>query len=125
MLPLVLSNNTTRLRKDQNLCFVNATLQVLYSIEDVRDIFTADVPSAFPSSWPISQEICRLFQSAGTHEISASVLRRIVGKISRKPYLSDGGQQDMEEFLRILLSELEREVQDDEGLFSTVIRSYC
>jgi ubiquitin C-terminal hydrolase len=41
-LPLILSNNKTRLRKDQNLCFVNATLQVLYSIEDVREIFTAD-----------------------------------------------------------------------------------
>ena len=76
MLPLILSNNKTRLRKDQNLCFVNATLQVLYSIEDVREIFTADDPSAFPPSWPLSKELSRIFHSAGTEEISASELRR-------------------------------------------------
>ena len=76
MLPLILSNNKTRLRKDQNLCFVNATLQVLYSIEDVREIFTADDPSAFPPSWPLSRELSRIFHSAGTKEISASELRR-------------------------------------------------
>ena len=76
MLPLILSNNKTRLRKDQNLCFVNATLQVLYSIEDVREIFTADDPTAFPPSWPLSKELSRIFHSAGTQEISASELRR-------------------------------------------------
>jgi hypothetical protein len=76
MLPLILSNNKTRLRKDQNLCFVNATLQVLYSIDDVRAIFTADDPSAFPPSWPLSKELSRIFHSAGTQEISASELRR-------------------------------------------------
>ena len=76
MLPLILSNNKTRLRKDQNLCFVNATLQVLYSIADVLEIFTAADPTAFPPSWPVSKELSRIFHSAGTEEISASELRR-------------------------------------------------
>ena len=30
----------------------------------------------------------------------------------------------MEEFLRILLLELEREIQDDDGLFSTIIHDF-
>jgi hypothetical protein len=76
MLPLVLSNNKSRLNKDQNLCFVNSTLQVLYRIDELRDIYQAVDPSAFPDDWPISKELCRLFQSAGTVEISGSELRR-------------------------------------------------
>ena len=74
--PLLLSNNRTRLRKDQNLCFVNATLQVLYRIQDVRELFQAVDPPAFPDNWPISKEICKLFQSAGKYEVSAAELRR-------------------------------------------------
>ena len=124
MLPLVLSNNKSRLRKDQNLCFVNSTLQVLYRIDDVRDIFQCVDPSEFPNSWPISKELCRIFHSAGTHEISAAELRRSVGSASHMPYLANGGQQDMEEFLRIFLAELQREVDDEEGLFSSIIEHF-
>ena len=75
---LVLSNNRTRLRKDQNLCFVNSTLQVLYRIQDVRELFQAVDPPAFPDTWPISKELCKLFQSAGNYEVSAAELRRCV-----------------------------------------------
>ena len=124
MLPLILSNNKTRLRKDNNLCFVNATLQVLYNIEEVRELFQAVHPSEFPDSWPISRELCRVFESSGTHEISASELRRIVGVVSGRLYLANGGQQDMEEFFRILLSELEAEVSDDDGLFSPSLENF-
>ena len=124
MLPLILSNNKTRLRKDQNLCFVNATLQVLYSIEDVREIFTAADPTAFPPSWPLSKELSRIFHSAGTEEISASELRRILGSTSGRQYLASGGQQDMEEFLSTLLLELEKEIQDDDGLFTPILHEF-
>ena len=124
ILPLVLSNNKSRDSKERNLCFVNSALQVLYCIDDVREIFQSVDPSAFPESWPISKELCRLFQSAGTYEISAGELRNIVGSISNKPYLANGGQQDMEEFLRIFLAELRREVDDDEGLFSSIIEHF-
>ena len=73
---LVLSNNRTRLRKDQNLCFVNSTLQVLYRIQDVRELFQSVDPPAFPDSWPLSKEVCKLFKSAGNYEVSAAELRR-------------------------------------------------
>ena len=124
MLPLVLSNNKLRDSKERNLCFVNSALQVLYCIDDVREIFQSVDPSAFPESWPISKELCRLFQSAGTYEISAGELRSIVGSVSNKPYPANGGQQDMEEFLIIFLAELRREVDDDEGLFSSIIEHF-
>ena len=38
--------------------------------------------------------------------MSASELRRIVGITAQKTYLSDGGQQDAEEFLRTLFEQL-------------------
>jgi hypothetical protein len=44
--------------------------------------------------------------------------------ISNKPYLANGGQQDMEEFRKIFLAELRREVDDDEGLFFSIIENF-
>ena len=75
---LLLSNNRTMLRKDQNLCFVNSTLQVLYRIQDVRELFQAVDPPAFPDTWPMSKGLCKLFQFAGNYEVSAAELRRCV-----------------------------------------------
>ena len=103
--PLILSNNKSRLRKDQNLCFVNSTLQVLYSIDDFR-LFFLSVEAPFPASLPVCREIAKLFRSKGEYEVSASELRRTVGLTSRKSYLANGGQQDAEEFLRTLIEQL-------------------
>ena len=74
--PLLLSNNLTRLRKDKNLCFVNSCLQVLFAIEEIRDFFQAVDAEDFPSSWPVSKELCRIFASDGNYEISAANFRR-------------------------------------------------
>ena len=104
--PLILSNNKSRLRKDQNLCFVNSTLQVLYSIDDFRLFFQSEQAHGFPTSFPVCREIAKLFRSKGEYEVSASELRRIVGMTSQKSYLSNGGQQDAEEFLRTLIEQL-------------------
>ena len=76
MPPLLLSNNLTRLRKDKNLCFVNSCLQVLFAIEEIRDFFQAVDAEDFPSSWPVSKELCRIFASDGNYEISAANFRR-------------------------------------------------
>ena len=51
----------SRLRKDKNICFVNATVQILYSIKDVRELFQSVDTSNFPPAWPICKELCRLF----------------------------------------------------------------
>ena len=77
MLPLLLSNNKTLKPKDQNLCFVNAGLQVLFANHEVRELLLAVEPDAFPSTWPVCKELCRLFTSQGKFEVSASAFRRL------------------------------------------------
>ena len=104
--PLVLSNNKSRLRKDQNLCFVNSVLQLLYSIDEFRLFFLSVEAPGFSASFPVCREIAKLFSSKGEYEVSASELRRIVGLTSQKSYLANGGQQDAEEFLRTLIEQL-------------------
>jgi hypothetical protein len=76
MFPLLLSNNVTLQPKDQNLCFVNAGLQVLYANHEVREFFLAVEADAFPSTWPVCKELCRLFTTQGKYEVSASAFRR-------------------------------------------------
>ena len=76
MSPLLLSNNVTLQPKDQNLCFVNSGLQVLYANHEVRELLLAVEPDAFPSTWPVCKELCRLFTSQGRYEVSASDFRR-------------------------------------------------
>ena len=76
MSPLLLSNNVTLQPKDQNLCFVNSGLQVLYANPEVRELLLAVEPDAFPSTWPVCKELCRLFTSQGRYEVSASDFRR-------------------------------------------------
>jgi hypothetical protein len=76
MPPLLLSNNLTPLRKDKNLCFVNACLQVLFAIKEIKEFFQAVDPEPFPTSWPVSKELCRIFASDGNYEISAANFRR-------------------------------------------------
>jgi ubiquitin C-terminal hydrolase len=44
--------------------------------------------------------------------------------VSRKPYLANGSQQDMDEFLTTVLTVLEQEVTDDDGLFSPTIQQF-
>jgi hypothetical protein len=56
------------------------------------------------------------------HYVSAFVFKSL--STSGRPYLSGGGQQDMEELLRTLLLELEREIRDDDGLFTPIIHEF-
>ena len=44
--------------------------------------------------------------------------------MSRKPYFANGSQQDMDEFLTTVLTVLEKEVTDDDGLFSPIIQQF-
>jgi hypothetical protein len=52
------------------------------------------------------------------------LFHRIVASVSSKPYLANGCQQDMQEFLTTVLTELEKEVTDDDGLFSPIIQQF-
>ena len=44
--------------------------------------------------------------------------------VSGKAGLASGSQQDIEEFLTTVLIELEKEVSDDEGLFSPIMKNF-
>ena len=49
---------------------------------------------------------------------------RIVATVSGKAGLGDGSQQDMEEFFSTVIIELEKEVIDDDGLFSPILQLF-
>ena len=79
MSPLLLSNNATGLLKDQNLWFVNSSLQLLYNIPCFRDFFIQQQyydDMSTQRTFPLSDEIYLLFNSQGQLEVSASELRR-------------------------------------------------
>ena len=44
--------------------------------------------------------------------------------MSGKAGLASGSQQDIEEFLTTVLIELEKEVSDDDGLFSPILKKF-
>ena len=117
-MPLRLSNKVIN-NKIENLCFVNSVLQLLGAVAEFRNFFSSVV-----SMWrenqnttPVSCELSRIFSSRRI--ISAWHLRTLVSIYDNKPYLSNGEQQDAEEFLRSLFNVLEKEfkaIQADAGL---------
>ena len=62
MNPLILVNNG-------NLCFVNAIMQALYSLQEFRDLFIGDLTAC-----PLSSEIVSLFQSEGKTSVSVKTV---------------------------------------------------
>ena len=111
MAVLKLINNTGQ-RDEKNLCFVNTSLQLLYSISEVRDFFQEKVyRKNYKERLPISDEVSRIFKTEGQFRTSAAELRRLVGHYHRRGDICNGNQQDMEEFTRLLLECLEKELQ--------------
>ena len=109
---LKLINNTGH-REEKNLCFVNASLQLLHSIPEVREFFTHRVYRiSSKEKLPISDEISRIFRTDGEFKTSAAELRRLVGQYHRRIDICNGSQQDMEEFTRLLLESLEKELHN-------------
>ena len=117
MAPIRLRNNTSYTEK--NLCFVNSSLQLLNSIEEFREIFTSGSYQQYAiGNTPIWNEMSRLFKFSGSSSASASALRILVASKSEQPSLCDGSQQDIVEFIEILLRELEKELSPVMGLLS-------
>ena len=91
----------------QNLCFVNSSLQLLNSIREFREIFTSGSYKKYAiGKTPISNEMSRLFKYGGKGSTSASALRHLVASKSEQPPLSNGSQQDIVEFMEILIQEI-------------------
>ena len=74
MAVLKLINNTGQ-RDEKNLCFVNTSLQLLYSISEVRDFFQEKVyRKNYKERLPISDEVSRIFKTEGQFRTSAAEL---------------------------------------------------
>ena len=54
---------TLKLSNARNSCFVNTCLQLLYTIPEVRDLFTG-LPGT-PAEYPVAWELGRLMREAG------------------------------------------------------------
>ena len=95
------------------MCFVNTALQLLNSIPDFKSFFASrGYRQHFSGKLPISDELCRIFQTDGGFVTPAAVLRQLVGVSSQKHYLYDGSQQDTQEFHLTLLDALQSELTD-------------
>ena len=113
MAVLKLVNNTGN-KEEKNLCFVNASIQLLHCIPEVKDFFTQRVYKiSSRERLPISDEISRIFRTEGVFRTSAAELRRLVGAHHRRVDICNGNQQDMEEFTRLLLECLEKELENN------------
>ena len=99
---------------EQNICFVNSTIQLLCSIPMVREYFQYQIYSTDPyRTYNISSEINQLFTRTGI--ASSARLRMLIGRKRGLQRFMDGSQQDAVDFLHILINELEKEI----GCFSS------
>ena len=117
MLVLKLINNSGE-ESTKNLCFVNTSLQMLYSLPEVRSFFVNQhykVNQDQSANFKICNEVSRIFKSAGQYSISASTLRLLIGCESQNEEICNGSQQDITLFLRLLLQQVEKELSDMHG----------
>ena len=117
MLVLKLINNSWD-ESAKNLCFVNTSLQMLYSLPEVRSFFVNQhykVNQDQSANFKICNEVSRIFKSAGHFSISAATLRLLVGCESQNEEICNGSQQDITLFIRLLLQEIEKELTELDG----------
>ena len=117
--------NNTGLRSEKNLCFVNSTLQLLHSIPDVREFFkTKEYRKDHAEHLLVCDEISRIFQTEGLCRTSAAELRRLTGQHYGREDICDGIQQDMEEFTRLLLDQIEDELSAVSYMSSRIMNKF-
>ena len=94
-------------RRERNICYVNAVLQLLHAIPVIRRFFLDHQPDpSVKSSTVLCDEIHRIYRCGETGEsTSAANLRGIIGSWRGRDlgYISRGGQQDAAMFLTLLL----------------------
>ena len=104
----------------ENLCFVNVNLQLLRSLGIFHQFFSSKVWNDHPQRRilaPILTEIELIFSS---EEASANNLRSLVATKSENSSMADGEQEDMAEFLNLMLVEMGKEL-DSLKLSHTVL----
>ena len=117
--------NNTGLKAEQNICFVNITVQLLRSIPSIQAYFKErcyKLEMTGSEKTEICDEISDIFISSGKRYCSAAKLRNLVASKSGRLYLSDGSHQDAIEFLMTLLQLVKSEISSPnnsiiDGLF--------
>ena len=106
--------------KPQNLCFVNAEVQLLASVKTFKTFFierrylSSDDQLANNSEFAICDTLHEIFASNGQIEASCSSLRSLVAEKSGINDLSNKELHDCQEFHFALLDALEKEFQENE-----------
>ena len=98
---------------EQNICFINAVLNLLFSVTAFRDFFQRKLYARKGKRQKLSicEEVSAIFNCVGARN-SAGALRALMGSLSSKfEYVKNGQQQGAPEFLEDLLDTLESELR--------------
>ena len=100
---------------EQNICFINAVLNLLFSVTAFRQFFQRKLYNRKGQrqrqKLSVCDEVAGIFNCVGA-TTSAGALRAVMGSLSPKfEYIKNGHQQGAPEFLEDLLETLERELR--------------
>ena len=105
--------NNTGFPAEKNICFLNASLQALHSLDFCRKFFVDREYALEDFRFPICDEISRIFKFSSTQFVSsAGTLRSLIGSLEEGSYsyYNDGSQQDSCAFLQLLLNIIDSEI---------------
>ena len=115
--------NNTGDRGESNICFLNASLQALNSLDSFREFFVNRDFDPGEKKFPICDEIARLFRANPESIRSAKELRRLIGEEPGCSVYNDGSQQDASGFLMVLLDLISKGIKKVTGLNSSYMES--
>lgn len=94
----------------QNLCFVNVNLQLLRSLGIFPQFFSFKVWNDHPQRRILATILTEIELIFSSEETSADYLRQLVADKSGNPTMASGEQQDVAEFLNLMLVEIGKEL---------------
>ena len=116
--------NNTGILHEQNICFLNASLQALNSFESCREFFINRDYDPGDLSVPICDEIGKLFRGDAEAIRSAGRLRKLIGLKEGCQGYNDGTQQDAGALILILLNLVSEEIKTVTGKESSFLEMF-
>ena len=100
---------------EQNICFMNSVLFLLFSVSSICNFFKGKIykdKRYGGLKTPVCDEVSSIFDCTGART-SAGALRQLMRSMSPKfEYIGNGQQQGAPEFLEDLLETIENELKD-------------
>ena len=108
---------------EQNICFMNSVLFLLFSVTAIRNFFKEKIYKrkryGGVKTTPVCDEVSSIFNCIGART-SAGALRQLMKSMSPKfEYIGNGEQQGAPEFLEDLLSQKPNILRDQMASIST------